>query len=266
MIDNFHSHTWRCRHASGTEEEYVQAAIQNGYRAFGFSDHTPWPGSVGSNARMDENQLEDYIDTVKNLRHKYTDKIRIHLGLEVEYFPDRMAWMLEIKEKYSIEYFIFGNHFPDLLPGSTYYGNCKTKQEMYEYLDLSIRGMESGLFSFIAHPDLYLKQYPIYDKACEDVARQLCKAAKSLNVPLEYNILGHRMIDNGSTVGVGYPYERFWSIAAEEGCSAVASVDAHQTQQIQEHDYNLRYFNKLRAYGMQLKTLDEQCKVIDYVK
>ena len=30
MIANYHTHTPRCNHAVGTEEEYVQAAIQRG--------------------------------------------------------------------------------------------------------------------------------------------------------------------------------------------------------------------------------------------
>jgi histidinol-phosphatase (PHP family) len=266
MIDNFHTHTWRCRHATGTEEEYVQAAIQNEYRALGFSDHTPWEGIYGAGSRMDEDQIEDYVDTINELRQKYAGKIRIHLGLEAEYFPDRMSWLLELKEKYDIEYLIFGNHFPSPERRSTYYGNVQTKEDIYEYLDVSIRGMESGHYCYLAHPDLYLKQYPVYDKSCEDVATQLCRAAKALNVPLEYNILGQRMIDDGKSAGVGYPDERFWAIAAQEGCSAVASIDAHETRHIQNHRYNLQAFNKLLTYGMPLKTLDEHCKVVDYIK
>ena len=42
MIANYHTHTTRCRHASGTEEAYVQAAIQGGLEILGFSDHTPY--------------------------------------------------------------------------------------------------------------------------------------------------------------------------------------------------------------------------------
>ena len=30
MIANYHTHTWRCRHADGTEREYVETAIEAG--------------------------------------------------------------------------------------------------------------------------------------------------------------------------------------------------------------------------------------------
>ena len=42
-LANYHTHTWRCQHARGTEEEYVKAAIKQGFGVLGFSDHTPWP-------------------------------------------------------------------------------------------------------------------------------------------------------------------------------------------------------------------------------
>jgi histidinol phosphatase-like PHP family hydrolase len=35
----YHSHTTRCGHAYGSDEDYVEAAITNGFRVIGFSDH-----------------------------------------------------------------------------------------------------------------------------------------------------------------------------------------------------------------------------------
>lgn len=40
--NNYHTHTTRCYHASGKDEEYVKAAIKAGIKELGFSDHTPW--------------------------------------------------------------------------------------------------------------------------------------------------------------------------------------------------------------------------------
>lgn len=36
MIANYHTHTWRCRHADGTEREYVERAIEGGLKILGF--------------------------------------------------------------------------------------------------------------------------------------------------------------------------------------------------------------------------------------
>ena len=43
MKANYHTHTARCGHATGTDEEYVLAAIEQGFDELVFSDHVPWP-------------------------------------------------------------------------------------------------------------------------------------------------------------------------------------------------------------------------------
>ena len=42
MKTNYHTHTTRCHHATGSDEEFVLSAIKGGYQELGFSDHTPW--------------------------------------------------------------------------------------------------------------------------------------------------------------------------------------------------------------------------------
>ena len=70
MIANYHTHTWRCRHADGTEREYVERAIEGGLKILGFSDHSPYPFPDGydSGMRMRLDQVEGYVDTVLALK------------------------------------------------------------------------------------------------------------------------------------------------------------------------------------------------------
>ena len=42
MLANFHTHTYRCHHASGTDREYVESAIRAGVKVLGFADHSPY--------------------------------------------------------------------------------------------------------------------------------------------------------------------------------------------------------------------------------
>ena len=88
MLANYHSHTPRCNHATGSEKEYIESAIANGFKILGFSDHTPqpYPSSFKSNIRMGMEELENYVDTLVNLREEYKDDITIYIGFEVEYF------------------------------------------------------------------------------------------------------------------------------------------------------------------------------------
>ena len=73
MIANYHTHTWRCRHADGTEREYVERAIEGGLKILGFSDHSPYPFPEGydSGMRMRLDQGEGYVDTVLALKKEY---------------------------------------------------------------------------------------------------------------------------------------------------------------------------------------------------
>ena len=113
MIENYHTHTTRCRHATGTEEEYVLQAIDGGLKVLGYSDHTPFifPDGYCSSIRMYPEELENYVATILALKEKYAGTIDIRLGLEVEYYPDRMADLLKLIAPYDIEYFILGQHW-----------------------------------------------------------------------------------------------------------------------------------------------------------
>ena len=43
MYCDYHTHTPLCLHASGTPQEYVQAAVRARLREYGISDHAPMP-------------------------------------------------------------------------------------------------------------------------------------------------------------------------------------------------------------------------------
>ena len=68
--NNYHTHTTRCYHASGEDEEYVKAAIKAGIKELGFSDHTPWhyDSSFKATMRMPESQLDDYLESIRYLK------------------------------------------------------------------------------------------------------------------------------------------------------------------------------------------------------
>ena len=79
MRANYHTHTYRCRHAGQwRDEEYVEAALAGGFQVLGFSDHTPWPyhsDYVSGNERMPMDALENYIASVQALRAQYRGRI-----------------------------------------------------------------------------------------------------------------------------------------------------------------------------------------------
>lgn len=231
MKANYHTHTPRCKHAKGAEEEYVLAAIEGGFDVLGFADHTPnhYTSGYVATMRMADIELPDYIAKVREAGEKHKDEIRVLCGLECEYFPNHIGWILEQKEKQGIDYLILGNHFDTTDEfGGFYFGGSTTPEQLRRYTEMTVKGMETGEYMYVAHPDVALSQYPEFDGHAKDLAREICRAAKALDMPLEYNLLGCLYRGMGRFRGQGYPCRQFWEIAAQEGVKCILGVDAHE--------------------------------------
>ena len=50
---NYHTHTARCMHACGSDEDYVRAAIANGYEVLGFSGYYSQQGNERAREKHD---------------------------------------------------------------------------------------------------------------------------------------------------------------------------------------------------------------------
>jgi histidinol-phosphatase (PHP family) len=253
---NYHSHTTRCQHASGTEAAFVEAALANGFDILGFSDHSPWPypGEMCPGVRMRVDELEGYVETVRALARAYEGRIQILCALECEYVPEYLDWLREVVDTLRLDYLVLGNHFSGLDIDSVYFGRSSSPEDARLCVRRTIAGMETGLFRFLAHPDFYLQRHTSFGAAERDDARELCRAAKALGVPLEFNLLGFRNCFNLRAQGLlGYPCAPFWEIAAAEGCKALVGLDAHHVRQLEEpHLFDLAKMY-LEALGFHLE-------------
>lgn len=218
---NYHTHTKRCMHAVGEDREYVESAIEAGFNILGFSDHTPQVFKDGyvSGMRMRASELEQYVDSVLNLRREYASDITVMLGLETEYFPELFDGLIKLIESYPFDYMIMGQHW--------LYRECRetvvTKERTEEaflksYVEQVIEGMRTGYFTYLAHPDVinFTGDKTIYRKYMKRLAAEL----KTLGIPLEINGLGYR--ENRF-----YPNPCFWEIVSELGNDCVIGIDAH---------------------------------------
>lgn len=254
MKYNYHTHTKRCFHAKGEDEEYVLAAIKAGFGEIGFADHSPWnfEGGFVSRMRMSADELGEYAQSIKHLREKYKDKISIKLGLECEYFPQYLSWLREMIEKHGIDYLILGHHFCGDEINDVYNGFISTPEEIYNYRDDVLAAMESGLFAYVAHPDLYMRGYPVFDEHCEKVAVDIISKSIATNTPLEYNLLGFKHGINDKKPG--YPHPKFWEIAADMKPLCIVGIDAHYPEAYFESDLFEAGYENLKKLG--LKTVD----------
>ncbi len=233
MKANYHTHTMRCHHAIGSDEDYVKSAISAGFDELGFSDHTPWryDSDFVAHMRMKLDQFQDYKQSILSLKKKYRDQISIKLGLEVEYFPQYLPWLRSFLKEERLDYIIFGNHYYLTDEKRIYFGTaCFDPKYLDLYCEECIKGMETGLYAYLCHPELFMRGYPRFDEHCERISFKICEAAKRLDIPLEYNLAGAAY--NEMSHVMQYPHQRFWEIAKAVGNTAVIGSDAHHYEDL----------------------------------
>ncbi len=225
---NLHTHTYRCNHASGTDEEYVLKAIEKGIKVLGFSDHAPFKDIHHFGMRMDYEELEGYINSISALKEKYKDKIEIHIGLEIEYDKKYLSYYKELLNS-GIEYLILGQH--------CYYENGEVRYWMRHiddfdgvkrYCESIVEAMQTGLFLYVCHPDFNANN--ITDpKILEYIGKTLGEASVKYNVPLEVNC-GGLLGNNYWSILKGtqcYPNHYTFKEIAKYNAKVVVGMDVH---------------------------------------
>ena len=235
MLANYHTHTYRCNHADGKDEEYVRKAIAENVKILGFSDHAPnAPRLDGyeSYYKMAPEEVEEYYASIRALGEKYADKIELHVGFETEYFHTTWKDELAFMKKHPPEYLILGQHYVDFERLNGKQGNhsdrgtspCNDKERIKPYVDIVIEAISTERFSCVAHPDILTYTGSEQGYYLEQMSR-IILAAQKYAVPLEYNLLGQAEKRQ-------YPRRDFWELVGELGGSCILGCDAHSPKRI----------------------------------
>ena len=235
---NYHTHTKRCGHAIGEDEEYVLYAIKLGIKKLGFSDHVILPeGYEQPGVRGSFSELEDYLTSIHNLKEKYKDQIEIFVGFEAEYYlemVDYYKWLL--KEK--IDYLIMGQHcYYEDGDFHWYFHKDSPIEDIRKYTDDVINGLKTGLFKYLAHPDLFMHSQECFTKELEEQSRRLLKACEDLHIPVEINLCGMRKPGYDGDIH-SYPNNKFFDLIKDYNLDVIVGIDAHRPFEICEEEIN----------------------------
>lgn len=251
MVANYHTHTPRCNHAVGTEYAYAEEASRAGVKILGFSDHSPYLFADGyvSGVRMKPEMLPDYVESVLAVRKAFAGVMDVRLGVEMEYYPGPFSDTVAMLRDNGVEYLLLGQHFLGNEAGELYNAVLtRDDRALVRYCDQTIEGMQTGLFTYLAHPDVI--HYAGDETLYRHHMRRICREAKSCGMPLEWNLLG-------MVRGKNYPDLRFWELAAEEGCSCILGVDAHDPLAFREQETEAKAREIIRSLGMELLDMVE---------
>lgn len=249
MKANFHTHTYRCLHAGGTEEDYVKAAVKAGLSQLGFSDHAPFPDR-DFGLRMQFDELSEYLSAIDSLKDKYP--IRLFKGLEIEYHPIYKDYYRELLEKYGLDYLILGEHMytmPDGEIKNIYF--AESTEDCLYYADSIAQALQTGYFSIAAHPDLMMKNNFAWDDNCRKASERIIRSAQEYNAVLEFNANGFRRELQQFPDGMRYPYpdRRFWDMVKDTNIPVIVGSDCHGPEQVWDSKMQFA-FQTARDYGL----------------
>lgn len=250
MRVNYHTHTPRCGHARGTDEEYIESAIAGGIEILGFAEHCTYLMHPEATVKqhLTRKDLPHYVQDIRKAADKYQKDITVHVGIEAEYFPDTFRDLSALLRDNGIAYLLLGQHFLDSPMGQ------RTRNEIWDvsilehYCDQVIEGMQTGAFTYVCHPDCIL--FLGDRKILKEQLRRICKEAKSCRLPLEINL-------NGIHKNQHYPCREFFELAAEEGNTVIFGADAHQPERFLDHRAEEKALELVKEYGLhRIETVD----------
>lgn len=243
--NNYHTHTYRCGHAIGTDEEYVLAAIEKGFKEIGFSDHIFLPNMNQEGMRGKYEELDGYLSSLKALREKYKDRIKIYIGFEAEWYKGCYKDYYEslLRDK-GVDYLILGQHCTIIDNSLVWFSQFKYVDKALDcYRDYVIDGIRSGLFTYVCHPDYFFYFYPEWNEHTKDVSLQIIREAKKYHLPLEIN-MGYDGCHKNvylESKSSHYPYPEFFELVRQENADCILGIDAHDPKRILTADYQKFY-------------------------
>jgi len=227
-LADYHTHTPLCRHAEGEPFEYARQAEKLGLGEIGFSDHSPAEQDGFDDWRMLRGEFPQYLQSVEAARSK-TGKIKVRLGLEVDYLENGEAWMEQLSIMAPYDYLIGSVHY--IAPGwdidnpkwiGRWSGVAEIEEIWTAYWRLYTLCAKSGYFDFIAHPDLPKKFGHQPEGDLRRFYEPAIAAALASGTAIEINTSGWH-----KNCSEQYPSRQFLEIMSEAGIDLVISSDAH---------------------------------------
>lgn len=223
---DFHTHTFRCKHAVGDVPELVARASELDLETIGISDHMPFPGDRWPSFRMAHAELDGLVALMR--AEQKPGSPRVFAGLECEWVPEYRAYYEdELLGTRDLDYLIGATHFtPYRGDWLSSFDALSTSAHLRAYVDHTIAMLDTGLFTFVAHPDVFAQCFRSWTPDVATASRDLLQAARDRDAVMELNASGYRKTPST------YPWRPFWELAAECGVRVVVNSDAHAPEDL----------------------------------
>ena len=189
MLANYHTHTRWCKHGAGEIEDYADTAIAYGYEELAITEHVPLHNAVDL-YRLQPDEFPAFNRALDQAIADYADRLRILKGFECEYFPDEMDFYRRYRDDYGYHVLVLGQHKSGKNRMYDHF-DSKDADAVHSYADEVCEGLETGFFTFLAHPDLVLECYePGWDVHTQKAMDQIYRVCEAHSIPIEINANG----------------------------------------------------------------------------
>ncbi|MDL2234225.1 PHP domain-containing protein [Ruminococcaceae bacterium OttesenSCG-928-L11] len=254
---NFHTHTFRCKHAEGDVMDYVKAASEVGITHLGFADHTPLTDRWMHMIRMEVEDLPGYVAALREaVDNPYG--VMVYGGMECDYKPEYEAYFRdELLGNCRLDYLVGSVHAFPWQGDYTWIhpGVDLDAAQLKAYAEHVAKAIASGLFAFIAHPDLFNQGLRKWNPEVRACIRDILAAAEAYQVPLEINPSGYAKARQSPEVYLPCTHllDQFWEEAAGFNVTVLVNSDAHKPSALTT-DLQAGY-KTMHKYGLKEATL-----------
>jgi histidinol-phosphatase (PHP family) len=233
MPADYHLHTYLCKHASGSVEEYIRSAWEKEITEICFADHVPSPHGYDPAVRMEMEQFEEYRQLITDAARN--EDVNVLFGVEADYYDGCeeffKTWLPEqnfdlvIGSVHYIENWGFDN--PEV---RHVWDSVDVVQAWTDYFNLVIKMAESKMYDIVGHIDLPKKfgYSPEEDEVKEMIIPVLDAIAES-GMGIEINTSGLRR-----EIGEIYPSTGLLKMSRERDIPISFGSDAHRPQEVGE--------------------------------
>ena len=185
--------------------------------------------------RMPFSELDAYSQAIDQAQRDYPE-LHILKSMECEWAPEYHNFFADVLlGEYKFDYLVLGCHFfPYQGSWLSSHMDIDTPKHLSAYAEFLIRSMQSKLFTFVAHPDLFGLTYETWDHNAEAVSKDILACAAELKIPLEINGYGlmRRIIETPQGTRNAYPWLPFWKLAQDYDVTVVVNSDAHHPDNV----------------------------------
>jgi histidinol-phosphatase (PHP family) len=249
-LEDWHTHSELCRHATGTIEDYIKKATNLKLNTIGVADHFPYEFLSNIERIPYEKyaiglgEIEDYLSLAENLKQKYVSKIKVRIGFEIDYFENQeSALNIHLNKIINrLDYIIGSIHILDFKDGNGAWGfddsqfkkdyeNYGADKVYFEYYKTQQKMLNSRQFELdiVGHFDLPKKfnNLPNNKQKIDEQILMTLELIKKRGLTMEINTSGLR-----KEVKEQYPSKEIISRMYEYDIPIVLGSDAHDPDEV----------------------------------